>query len=232
MRGRRIAKTQRRKGTSLRTSLRLCVFAILSLLLVPTRARAAEEDGSFGRIEGDVTFVGGVGGGVDASSKRALGHAEVRARYLQAAGIFLGYEEADAFSGATDRGALRRAFLGGVEFRPLFPIRFLKHAEQGRAFGNLVIDSFAIDLGPIFSVREGYATARPGLLAGLGVEVPIGTDEDGLWVRLATTLRWSAERLDGDANDPGGRAVVFLLGLAWHQVAATHLVDAGDEAPK
>jgi hypothetical protein len=205
---------------------------VAALLLIGTTASAAEEDGSFGRIEGDVTLVGGVGGGMVADSKRALGHVEVRARYLQAAGIFLGYEEADAFSPAVDRGALRRAFLGGVEFRPLFPIRFLKHAEQGRAFGNLIIDSFALDFGPIFSVREGYATARPGLLAGLGAEIPIGTDEDGLWIRLATTLRWTPERLDGDGSDPSGRSVVFLIGLAWHQVVATHLVDAGDEALK
>jgi hypothetical protein len=204
----------------------------LALGLSPTNARAAEEDGSFGRIEGDVTFVGGVGGGVDASSKRALGHVEVRARYLQAAGIFLAYEEADAFAKTDDRGALRRAFLGGVEFRPLFPIRFLRHAEQGRAFGNLVLDSFAIDFGPIVSVREGSSTTRPGLFAGLGVELPLANEESGLWIRLATTMRWSPERLDGDAGDPGGRAVVFLLGLAWHQVAATHLVDAGDERPR
>ena len=211
--------------------MRWAPIACASIVFVATNAIAAGEDGSFGRLEGDVTFVGGVAGGVVADSGRGLGHVELRARYLQAAGIFFAYEEADALSAATDHGVLRRAFLGGVEFRPLFPVRFLRHAEQGRAFGNLVLDSLGLDLGPVFSVREGMSTSRPGLYAGLGVEIPVGSEETGLWVRLSTTLRWSPERLDGDV-DPGGRSVVFLFGLAWHQVAATHVVDAGDEAPK
>src|SRR5258708_1653864 len=115
-------------------------FAIVLAATMIAASALAAEDGAFGRIDGDVTFVGGAGGGVVADSKRALGHVEVRARYLQAAGIFLAYEEADALSSAADHGVLRRAFLGGVEFRPLFPVRFFRHAEQGRSFGNLLLD--------------------------------------------------------------------------------------------
>ena len=212
--------------------------SLVSLLAIGTTARAesgAEAgDGAYGRLKGDLTLVVGVSGGLVAKSDRKLVGGEVRLRYLDAVGAAFTYEEADAFKSTSATGVghgdLHRSVLAAIEIRPLFPIRFFKNLEGEKRFFELVLDSIGLDLGTVWSVREGNATRRPGLLVGLGVEVPIAAAATGPWLRLATSVRWSPERLDGVAaeDDPGGRAVVLSLGLAWHQVFGAHAVDAGD----
>jgi len=181
----------------------------------------------YGRLDGDVTLVTGVTGGIVARQSRRFIGGDFRLRYLDAAGIAISYEEADAFARTTEPGRVRRTFLAGIELRPLFPIRFLKNMQSGKHFLDLVLDSIGIDLATTLPVLQGSAVRRPGLALGLAFEVPIGTNASGLWARFSSGVRWSAPRLEGD-DDPGGRAVVFGIGLAWHQVLSTHVVDAGD----
>lgn len=216
----------------MRAALAVIVASSGGLLLAAAPAHAEGSDGAYGRLKGDVTLVVGVGGGVVARSDRKLVSGDLRLRYLDAIGAAFVYEEADAFKSATvDHGALHRSFITALEIRPLFPIRFLKNMESKQRFFELVLDSIGLELGTVWAVREGNATRRPGWLLGLGVEVPIVAAATGPWLRLATSVRWSPERLDGvaAADDPGGRAVIFSLGLAWHQVFGAHAVDAGDE---
>ncbi|GAC1358183.1 MAG: hypothetical protein NVSMB47_11160 [Polyangiales bacterium] len=203
------------------------VIAIPLLLLGGGVAQAAEDDGAYGRLDGDVTLVAGVGGGVDLKSGKPVGHAELRARYLEAAGVYFAYEEREGLGATLGHGDVRRALFAGLELRPLFPARFLKHYEGGRAFANLVLDSLGIDVGPTWAFREGSATRRPGWLLGLGVELPMIGEAQGPWLRVSTSVRWSPERLEGD-DDPGGRAVLTTLTLAWHQPVTAHLADGGD----
>jgi len=189
-----------------------------------------EGDGAYGRLDGDLTFVGGVGAGVIAAQARPLATGELRLRYLEAAGIAVSYEEADALGRATT-GELRRALLAGVELRPLFPVRFLKAQQTGHRFFDLVLDSIALDVGSFWAVREGSGVRRPGFYAGLAVEAPLTGGASGLWARLSGTVRWAAPRLEGD-DDPSGRMVVLGLGLAWHQTFGAGLVQRGDEPPQ
>ena len=217
----------------MRRALGIIAASSGALVLAATTAHAAPGDGAYGRLKGDVTLVLGVGGGVVAKSDRKLVSGDLRLRYLDAIGAAFIYEEADAFksSGSVEHGDLHRSFITALEIRPLFPIRFFKNMESKQRFFELVLDSIGLELGTVWAVREGNATRRPGWLLGLGVEVPIVAAATGPWLRFATSVRWSPERLDGvaAADDPGGRAVIFSLGLAWHQVFGAHAVDAGDE---
>ncbi|MBI2394409.1 MAG: hypothetical protein HYV09_32865 [Deltaproteobacteria bacterium] len=210
---------------------RACLLAAIALALVatPARARAAADgDGAYGRLKGDLTFVGGLGAGVVAATGRPVLASDLRLRYLDAAGVALGFEEGDALARTSRSGELRRAFLAGVELRPLFPVRFLKAQETGRRFLDLVLDSIALDLGTWWPIRYGSGARRPGMYTGLAVEAPLSGGGSGLWLRLSAQLRWAAPRLEGDL-DPSGRSVMLGVGLAWHQVFGPHLVQRGDE---
>lgn len=209
------------------------VVAVSALVFVAggalaSPASAAEGDGAYGRLKGDVTLVVGAGAGIVTRDARKLAIGELRGRYLDAAGVSFQYEEGEAFARADSFGDVRRNFIGAVELKPLFPIRFLKNMQTGKSFGDLALDSFGLDVGAIWSVRQGNAVRRPGVLLGLGFEVPLFGVASGAWVRLSTSVRWTADRIEGD-QDLGGRTVVFGLQLAWHQVVSTHAVDAGDE---
>ncbi len=198
----------------------------------PAFASPGEGDGAYGRLDGDFSVVLGLGASVLPATNRAAGHAEVRGRYLDAAGIGFTYDEGDAFARATETGDLRRTFGAVVEIRPLFPARFLTgHESHAHGFGNLVLDSFGIEVGTFVAARASNAVRRAGFSFGVALELPLFGKANGLWLRLAPTVRWSPERLEGadGAQDPGGRAVMLTFSLAWHQFLSTHLVDKGDE---
>jgi hypothetical protein len=189
----------------------------------------AAGDGAYGRLDGDLTFVGGLGAGVVAHDGRVLAGGDLRLRYLDAAGAAFSYEEADVFGRTTSAGTLRRAFLAGIELRPLFPIRFLKAQQTGRGFVDLTLDSIALDVGTWWPIREATAVRRPGMYVGAAFELPLFARASGLWLRFSGQLRWAAPRLEGDA-DPTGRTVVLGIGLAWHQVFGGRIVERGDES--
>jgi hypothetical protein len=197
----------------------------LSLLLAANSARAAEGDGVYGRTDGDASIVVGVDGGTVAGRKLVGG--DLRLRYLETAGIAFGYEEFDALKKSETIGEYRRSFRAGVELRPFFPARFLKNHEIGSGFIDLFVDSLGLDVGAIWSARNGSSTQRAGFYAGLAVEVPLAVRASGPWIRIATSFRWSANKLEGD-DDPNGRVFVVTLGLAWHQLFGAHLVDRRD----
>jgi hypothetical protein len=205
--------------------LKRAAFAMFGLL-VPSVAQAAG-DGAYGRLSGDLALVVGAGGGVLAHDGRPFGSADARLRYLEVAGASLSFDEADTL-GRAGPGQLRRAALAGVELRPLFPVRFLKARQTGRAIFDLTLDSLALDVGAVWTVREGRDAARPGMYAGLAIEAPLAARADGLWLRLWTQLRWTAPSLEGD-RDPSGRTLVLGLGVAWHATFAGGLVQRGDE---
>ncbi|MGZ3416775.1 MAG: hypothetical protein ACXVEE_02860 [Polyangiales bacterium] len=198
---------------------------VLGCLLVTSAAHAAEGDGAYGRTDGDASFVVGVDGGTLGGRKLVGG--DLRLRYLDTAGVAVGYEELDAFNKAQTEGEFRRDFRAGVELRPLFPARFLKAHEIGNSFVDLVIDSVGLDIGAIWIVRAFKDVPRPGMYVGLALEVPLASRANGPWVRLAGSFRWTASRLEGE-DDPNGRVFAFTVGLAWHQLFGAHLVDRRD----
>lgn len=205
----------------------LACTASAATVLAAAPAHAGDGDGAYGRLDGDLIAVFGAGTGLASAGSRHFVSAESRLRYLDAAGIVVAYEEAGLLREAQAPGDLRRAFVAAIEIRPLFPSRFFKNWESGTRFLDLVVDSIGIEVGTWWAARVGDATARPGLLAGLGIEVPLTGYADGLWLRIAANARWSAARLERE-DDPGGRQLFLQIGLAWHAVLAPGLVQPSD----
>ena len=191
---------------------------------VDARAEGAVEP-SYGRVEGDVTLVAGAGGAVASGGPRAEG--ELRARYLETAGVFGTYEDGPIVG--LDAGP-RRVVAAGLELRPLFLYRWLQGHETHRARLDLAIDSLGLELGLAWQQPQGRPFASsPGFEVGLGLEVPLLLDATGLWLAFHGGVRWSDESLaSGLVETADEREAYVSITLAWHQVVAAHVVDVGD----
>jgi hypothetical protein len=202
----------------------------LALVALPREARAADEpDTSYGRIEGDFSASVGVGATFGPRAPRAA--ADLRLRYIQTAGIFVTYEDGPLVGSSSDP---RRAFAAGVELRPLFLARWLQGLETGMGHLDLTIDSLALELGAVFVEPPGRSFAsRPGLQAGIGLQVPILPKASGPVIGVHGGARWSDATLAGnDIQGPSDRSLFLLVTVAWQQVFGAHIVDLGDRAPR
>jgi hypothetical protein len=202
---------------------------VAALALSGGDARAQDRtDPTYGRMEGDVTLVVGAGAVVAARGPRAEG--EVRLRYLESAGVFASYEDGPLLGSAA---VPERVLAFGLEVRPLFLARWLTGREIQRARVDLVLDSVGLELGAALAQPAGASFAsRPGVQAGLGLEIPFLHEATGPWIGLHAGVRWSEEALaSGRVRDATDRGLFVAVTLAWHQVILTHLVDAGDRPP-
>jgi len=192
------------------------------------RAQARPEP-TYGRLEGDVTLVAGLGAVVAARGGRAEG--ELRLRYLETVGAFASYEDGALVGSAAEP---TRVLTAGLELRPLFLGRWLTGRELQRARVDLVLDSLGLELGATFAQPAGTSFASSaGLQAGLGLEVPILARATGPWLGLHAGVRWSEAALgSGVVANADDRSGFVAITLAWHQVVVTHLVDVGDRAPR
>jgi hypothetical protein len=186
-------------------------------------------DPSYGRVEGDLALVVGVGGTVASGGVRP--EAELRARYLETAGIYGTYEDGPVVGLSPDPG---RIVMAGFELRPLFLYRWLRGYETHRERWDLAVDSVGLELGLAWAQPDGGAfPSHPGFDAGFGVEFPITLDASGLWLAFHGGVRWSDFSLATGAVEVNDQREVYLsITLAWHQLVATHLVDVGDRAPQ
>jgi hypothetical protein len=186
-------------------------------------------EASYGRIAGDVTVVGALGGVVATRGPRA--EAELRLRYLESAGIFVTYEDGTTFASAAEPG---RVLTAGAELRPLFLYRWLQGKEEQLPRLDLAVDSLGLELGAVLAQPAGAGFASEGgVQLGLGLEVPLFRTSTGPWIGLHGGVRWSEALLaSGDVRSADDRSVFLAISLAWHQVVLTHLVDAGDRAPR
>jgi hypothetical protein len=201
-----------------------------ALLLAGGGARAdGAVDPSYGRVVGDLTLVLGLGATVAEGGARAEG--ELRLRYLESVGMFAAYEDGPPVDSAAEPA---RLLVGGLEVRPLFLYRWLQGQETSRAWLDLAIDSFGLELGAFAMQPQGTSFgSQAGVQAGLGIELPIMADATGLWIGLHGGVRWSeAELTTGVVNGPDDRSAFLSITLAWHQVIVAHVVDVGDEAPR
>jgi hypothetical protein len=208
----------------------LAVLAtVVGCLCLGRGARAETVEPSYGRLEGDVTLVVGAGGAVASGGPRVEG--ELRARYLESAGVFGTYEDGTMFGSS---GSPRRVIAGGLELRPLFLYRWLRGHETRRARLDLAIDSIGLELGLTWQEPAGGPfVSTPGLQVGLGVEVPLLLDATGLWLAFHGGIRWSDETLASGVVDTSDHREAYLsITLAWHQVVSAHLVDVGDREPR
>lgn len=198
------------------------------MLLFPIAAHAAEpKDGAHGRIDGDMAVEIGVGASFGPRSPRAV--ADLRFRYLSMAGVFVTYEDAPLVGSHSDP---KRAVATGVELRPLFLGKWLTGRYSGNPYLDLTLDSLSLELGAVFLQPDGASLgSKPGLQAGIGIELPIFPAATGPFVGLHGGARWSDAALSGGPMaGPSDRALFLNVVLAWQQVFGTRVVDLGDPA--
>jgi hypothetical protein len=195
----------------------------------PVTPPSATPDPTYGRVDGDIGLVVGVGVAVGPQSPRAS--AELRVRYLETAGLFLTYEDGALFGNGAEPV---RVLAGGLELRPLFLGRWLTGRELGIARLDLALDSLGFELGGFLAQPQGATFGqRPGLQAGLAIELPILPRASGPWVGFHGGIRFSDVALSGGpTSDPADRALFLSITLAWHQTVGAHAVDPLDRAPR
>ncbi len=201
----------------------------MALVTIAANALADERaiDPSYGRINGDIEVVGGVGGVVAPRGLRA--EAEARLRYLDSAGIFATIEDAGVLG---SRSEPRTVMVAGLELRPLFLFRWLKGHETRRPWLDLAVDSIGLDLGAMFEQPSGQGFgARRGLEFGLGIELPLLTRASGPWMDVRGALRWSDAALGSGVEGADDLQAVLEITIAWHQIFLAHVVDVADGPP-
>ncbi len=200
------------------------------LLLARAPARADDTvDPSYGRVQGDLTLVLGLGATIAEGGTRAEG--ELRVRYLESVGLFGAYEDGPPVSSSSEPA---RVLVGGLEVRPFFLYRWLQGLETRREWLDLAIDSFGLELGAVAMQPAGTPFgSQSGVQAGLGLELPVLGEATGLWLGVHGGVRWGDVALAaGTVNGTDDRSAFVSLTLAWHQVVVAHVVDVGDEAPR
>jgi hypothetical protein len=159
--------------------VRLRAAIAIGVLLAASPALADDADGAYGRLDGDFSLEVALGGGA-AFERDAIffaGTLELRARYLDVAGIAIG--------GEARLDATSRIWIA-ADVRPLFLIRFLLGGSFRDRYWDLLVDSIGIDLGVAFLPLDAQIGAA--LLVGFGIDVPLvffGHGIDGLSLRLA-----------------------------------------------
>lgn len=199
---------------SVRRVLRFALAVLAALVSVGTGSLAhAEGDTTYGRVEGDFEIAPAVG--VTVATYGARPAFELRGRYLTMAGAFATYEE--SFSTPVD---VTRLVSTGIELRPLFFARWLQGHELGQATLDLLVDSFALELGAFFAKPGPEAFgARMGLQASLGLELPLFAKAEGLFLTAHGGGRFSDRLAVAEAPTPGNERAAFVtFGLAWHEV--------------
>ncbi|MDB4938846.1 MAG: hypothetical protein JWP87_5818 [Labilithrix sp.] len=205
-----------------------CAVVVLATCCAATAARAADDgDTSHGRIDGDISASVAVGATFGPSAPRAA--ADLRLRYLWTAGIFATYEDGPLFGTSSDP---RRALATGIELRPIFLARWLQGLESGNAYLDLTLDSLGLELGAVFAQPQGRSFgSRPGLQAGIGLQIPVLPRATGPIIGLHGGARWSDSALAGRVIEgPSDRALYLLVTIGWQQVFGAHVVDLGDRA--
>jgi hypothetical protein len=200
-------------------------LAVALVVFAAPAAAADAKDTAYGRIDGDLAVVLGAGATLGPRAPRAT--LDARFRYIQTAGVFFTYEDGPIWASSAEP---RRAFATGIELRPLFLARWLRGLESGEPRLDLTIDSLALELGAVFSQPEGKSFgSRPGLQAGLGLEVPIFAKASGLFLGLHGGARWSDASLSGGPSQGASdRSLYLAVTLSWQQIFGGHVVELGD----
>jgi hypothetical protein len=205
----------------------------LSVVGVVRGARADEGDGAYGRLDGDVLFIGSLGPGIEAGGVFFETH--VALLYLQSVGPYVRYTEGFG----QDELRIQRSVGLGFEGRPLFLARYALDLEKGPPHLDLFADSFALIAGLFWSApgpvpgiprrERGELQLEPGLELGVGLEVPILPTGNGPFVGVQALARFPGDYLVGRSDaDFLDRGSATLFTLAWHQAFDANLVDVGD----
>jgi hypothetical protein len=215
------------------------IAAALGVAALASPAYADDTDGAYGRLDGDMLFLGSLGVGVEAGGPIFETH--VGLLYLQTAGPYVRYTEGFG----QDDLRIPRSLGAGLELRPLFLARYALDLEKGPPHLDLFADSFALIAGVFWSAPSEYGPRvppgdddevafelEPGLELGIGLEVPILPSGNGPFVGLQALARWPGRYLVGRSEaDFLDRGATLLFTLAWHQAFDANLVDLRDARP-
>jgi hypothetical protein len=202
-----------------------CAAALAFVLVLASSAPAlAEDDGAFGRLDGDLLLQLGAGPAFGTGGP-ALG-VDVALLYLGSAGVYAYYTDALG----SDAPHVERSIAVGAELRPLFLGRYAKDMETGPPRLDLFVDSLAIGLGAVWDAPHDAGLARhPGLELALSLDFPFFEDATGPFIGVRGALRWRAVDLSGEGEgDILDRGAFVALTVAWHHVFGAHAVDAFD----
>lgn len=208
--------------------------ALLGAAVLSGTARADDTDGAYGRLDGDMLFIGSVGPALEAGGVVLETHVDLL--YLQSVGPYVRYTEGFG----QEELRIQRSVGAGLELRPLFLARYALDLEKGPAHLDLFADSFALIAG-VFWADPGEPGPRrpppgedgfdlePGLELGLGLEVPLLPNGNGPFVGVQALARWPGSYLVG-RSDAGflDRGALLVFTLAWHQAFDAGLVDLRD----
>jgi hypothetical protein len=208
-----------------------CASAASLLFAWAPPLRAAEGDGVYGRFDGDLTLRAEAGAAfAPGGPSLSVGAA---ALYLGTAGVYAAYT--DAFGSGMPCGPgpecggpeVRRSIAAGVVMQPLFIARYATNQEHGPAHWDLLVDSFAMEVGAFWAAPRGAGLrAEPGLELALGIALPILARASGPYLGLRGAMRIGAEETHGLGGlSPSG---LLSLTLGYSQVVGVHIVDAGD----
>jgi hypothetical protein len=212
---------------------RAAAVPVAALVALAPGAGAAQDDGAYGRLDGDL------GLSVEAGVSEALPGESLALRagvlYLESAGLRVQYN--DAFG--LESQPVARSVAAAVALRPLFLARLLRDDEQGPAHLDLLVDSIAVELGAYWLGRgDRFCAGRRdepceelGVELGTGLELALLGAASTPFVALRAALRVGlrdGERALGDPT-PGG---LLTLSLGYRHLFATGLVEAGDPRPR
>lgn len=185
----------------------------------------AENDGAYGRLDGDLDLRAGAGASLAAGGP-ALS-ARAAAVYLQTAGLYAHYTDALGAEGTP----VARSIAGGVLLQPLFLARYASDLERGPPWLDLFLDSVALGVGSFWEAppRAGLAP-EPGLELSLSLDVPLLGDATGPFIGLRGALRFRGPELAGAESARDAQRALLSVTLSWHHVLRVHIVDAGDRS--
>jgi hypothetical protein len=130
------------------------------------------------------------------------------AHFLWMAGAYASYHTVQSTTSPTQGLSV------GVDFRPLFMIRWSYGVERGPGWWDLTVDSLSLGLGVYWQEpRDGSFGADRGLEGGVGIGLPLFARANGLWLEPRGLLRWA------DAGTAAKPAALLLL--SWHGVVRT-----------
>jgi hypothetical protein len=195
-------------------------------LLTPAIAHATDDDGAYGRYDGDLDLR--LGAGMAIMQEGPALSANVSALLLSSAGLYVQY--IDAF----DAGRrIPRSISTGLVIEPLFLARTAFNLQIGKGRLDLAIDSFAIGLGAYWTIPRlpTNPTNEPGIEFSLGFGLPFLAQASGPVLGLRGALRASPAAMAGTEKFGVVEQGAYLsITLSWRQIVMTHLVDARDRA--
>ena len=187
--------------------------ALFVIVMGPSGLAAQGDDGVYGRLSGDVIVEVGAGGGVTFNDPvqpniSGAGALELRARYLDAAGIALAGQ-------ARPEGQSRISIMADI--RPLWLPRFLLGASFHDRRWDVFLDSFGVDLGvAIVPLDE---TVGIAFTVGFGFDIPLvffSPGIDGISLRLfgrhVASLATDRFGPDASTNDWIAGALLVIRG--------------------